>query len=127
MLTVEVRVTGPIVEGRGPAVVDDMLRDARTDLAATGLHEVMDHLAASIRHRTPYYETRLNIESGPNVEIVNDDRVIYGRWLEGVGSRNYPKTRFRGYRAFGRAYGIVAARAQAVLQWMVDRHIHRLR
>jgi hypothetical protein len=25
---------------------------------------------------------------------------VYGPWLEGVGSRNFPVTRFRGYHAF---------------------------
>jgi hypothetical protein len=31
---------------------------------------------------------------------VHDSNIIYGAWLEGVGSRNYPVTRFRGYSMF---------------------------
>jgi hypothetical protein len=28
---------------------------------------------------------------------------VYGPWLEGIGSRNAPVTRFRGYHAFRKA------------------------
>jgi hypothetical protein len=32
--------------------------------------------------------------------IITDTPVVYGPWLEGVGSRNFPATRFRGYHTF---------------------------
>jgi hypothetical protein len=32
--------------------------------------------------------------------VVTDTPVVYGPWLEGVGSRNAPTTRFPGYHTF---------------------------
>ncbi len=31
---------------------------------------------------------------------VHDSGIVYGPWLEGVGSRNFPVTRFKGYSTF---------------------------
>ncbi len=31
---------------------------------------------------------------------VHDSDIVYGPWLEGVGSRNFPVTRFKGYSTF---------------------------
>lgn len=34
--------------------------------------------------------------------VITDSGIVYGAWLEGVGSRNFPKTRFKGYSIFRR-------------------------
>jgi hypothetical protein len=107
----DVHLFGPFFDGRADDAAEQYCIDVRTDLATRGLIGVMDVLASphptGIRKRTPFYETRLNIAGNPLTDdsvVVNDDDVIYGRWLEGVSKRNFPTTRFRGYHAFGRSF-----------------------
>lgn len=43
--------------------------------------------------------------------LITDSGIVYGAWLEGVGSRNSPVTRFKGYSIFRRTTRDVQNRA----------------
>lgn len=43
--------------------------------------------------------------------VITDSGIVYGTWLEGIGSRNFPKTRFKGYSIFRRTTRDVDSRA----------------
>ena len=45
-----------------------------------------------------------------------DTGIIYGYWLEGIGSRNFPKTRFRGYRMWRDATQQIQAEAEKIAE-----------
>lgn len=80
------------------------MREALDEVARQGYANVMTNLNGSIRHPTPYYETQITIHAPqPGEREVTDRGVIYGHWLEGTGSRNFPVTRFKGYASFRRA------------------------
>lgn len=124
---------GPMFNGRADDAVEDLCRDLRSDVATQGLIGVMATLAQphpfGIRKRTPYYETRLNIAGSATSDetlVVNDDNVIYGAWLEGVGTRNFPVTRFRGYGAFGRSFRRLVASLPATLQRLIGPHLRKM-
>jgi hypothetical protein len=55
-----------------------------------------------------------------------DTGIIYGYWLEGVGSRNFPKTRFRGYRMWRETTQQIQAEAEKIAQPHIDRAVARL-
>lgn len=55
-----------------------------------------------------------------------DTGIIYGYWLEGIGSRNFPKTRFRGYRMWRDATQQIQAEADKIAQPHIDRAVERL-
>lgn len=55
-----------------------------------------------------------------------DTGIIYGYWLEGVGSRNFPKTRFKGYRMWRKATQQIQAEAEKIAQPHIDRAVARL-
>lgn len=55
-----------------------------------------------------------------------DTGIIYGYWLEGVGSRNFPKTRFKGYRMWREATQQIQAEAEKIAQPHIDRAVARL-
>lgn len=100
--------TGPLFDSRADAYTDDFCEEVTSDIAQHALSGVQFNLDASIKYPTPYYETQIRIKGIPGGKQVDDRGVIYGHWLEGTGSRNAPKTRFRGYFSFRRAYDSVS-------------------
>jgi hypothetical protein len=72
------------------AYVDRLERN----LADEGRQILLGELDRVLKTQTPYYTTRIKVEDGHRI---TDSRVVYGKWLAGVGSRNYPVTRFKGY------------------------------
>ena len=58
---------------------------------------------------------------------VNDAGIIYGWWLEGIGSRNFPVTRFRGYFSFKRAAATLRVQAPKIAERLLrQRYLERL-
>lgn len=97
-----VRIAGPLFDGLAEMYIHDMVKSMEVELAMQAMSYVHENLDKSIKHPTPYYETQINIMQRDGHLVVNDRGVIYGPWLEGVGSRNQT-TRFKGYAAFRRA------------------------
>lgn len=120
-LKIDIDTSGALLEGRARRYISDFRYDATDAVAQDAISTVHRNLDRSIRHPTPYYETRIQIErASPDRVSVNDDRVIYGPWLEGTGSRNRT-TRFKGYRSFRRAQQEVEGRVPATLTRLEQR------
>ncbi len=98
----DVRLSGPLFDGLAHLYVEHMITSCEQEIAMQAMAYVHENLNASIKHPTPYYETQINIMRRGTDLVVNDRGVIYGPWLEGVGSRN-ETTRFKGYSSFRRA------------------------
>jgi len=58
--------------------------------------------------------------------VIDDTRVVYGPWLEGVGSRNQA-TRFKGYAIFRRTKDKLQKMGRDILAKHVQRALERLR
>lgn len=132
MIAVTVSLHGPVAEGYAPQIVDDYVHDAVWDVAGQGLADVNTTLNASIQHPTPYYETQTTLNwgasSGGVSAIVHDRGIIYGPWLEGIGSRNAPKTSFKGYHAFEKgAIALNDGQALRVAESTMRRYLPKLR
>jgi hypothetical protein len=120
---VDVRVSGPVFDGRADAAVRDMCDEAERDIASQAYAEVMTHLNASIREPTPYYETQITVTKTASGRRVHDRGIVYGPWLEtGAGRR----TRFRGYHSFARAAAAIEAKAPALVQRALRRALSRM-
>lgn len=105
MIEIEVHASGPIAEGRATAILDDYTEAAVNELAAVAFGRTSEVLNERIQYPTPYYETQTTNEKvGATERVLHDRGIIYGPWLEGVGSRNYPVTSFKGYKAFTAGY-----------------------
>lgn len=99
----DVRVSGPLFDGRAEAAVEDFLDDARQVVAARASNYVHEILDRDIRNPTPYYETQVTVDNAvEDLTRVHDRGIVYGPWLEGVSEKNQT-TRFKGYSAFARA------------------------
>jgi hypothetical protein len=68
--------------------VTELCRDARDEVGKQALADWHGFLDTSIRHPTPYYETQPVMQERGGAAVVHDRGIVYGPWLEGVGSRN---------------------------------------
>lgn len=100
----DVTLSGPFFDGRDHAVLDAMCDAIAEEVADEGRDIVRLNSDTSFKTQTPYYVTKLRVnDAGQHSRDVTDSGVIYGKWLEGTGSRNFPVTRFKGYAMFRRA------------------------
>ena len=84
-----------------------MAADVQSDIAKAAEDTWQAYMDASFRHNSGRYQSHVNIAKRDKDLVVNygwpDSGLEYGPWLEGVGSRNSPVTRFPGYFALRRA------------------------
>jgi hypothetical protein len=126
-IRVNVNSRGPMVDGRAQRALHEYTDRVDYAVANEAENLVRGRLAQSIRKRTPYYETRITTRrSSRGGYEVTDQGVVYGPWLEGTGSRNYPVTRFRGYRAFTRARALIQTRAPGIARRILPRYTRRM-
>lgn len=96
----EVVLSGPIFD-RGEQIMEAWGRDLLDAYGAQGLSHIGQIMDASFRNPTPYYETQVTYDAAGDVGVIHDRGIVYGPWLEGVGSRN-ARSRFKGYHMFRR-------------------------
>ncbi|RSN26497.1 hypothetical protein DMC63_01285 [Streptomyces sp. WAC 05977] len=120
-----VSVSGPFFDERNPAAMQQLEDDGLTRLGGQALANVHTLLDTSLRNPTPYYETQLMTERQGDTQFAHDRDIIYGPWLEGVGSRN-ATTRFKGYHHWRLATQQLEAQADQLLVPLVDQAVGRL-
>jgi hypothetical protein len=98
----EVNLSGPVFDGTAHKLVAAALLEAQSEVAAHGSATLHGFMNATFKNPTPYYETQVVTSSRAGDLVVNDRKIIYGPWLEGIGSRN-ARTRFKGYANWRRA------------------------
>ncbi|MFJ4682056.1 hypothetical protein [Streptomyces sp. NPDC088789] len=115
---------GPLFDGRAARAMDAAVDDAREDVAEFAEVHVLALMGAAFRHPTGYYESRVTTSRlSADTSLVHDQGVVYGPWLEGVGSRNSPVTRFPGYWHWKRTKAQVAVRGLPVAEAAVRRRL----
>jgi hypothetical protein len=93
---------------------------------------VQAYLPGSYRRDRPdphpgLYESSIHTErSVVDHLIITDTPVVYGPWLEGVGSRNYPVTRFAGYHTFRRVSQLLDSMAEVKADSELTPYVERL-
>lgn len=95
-----VSYSGPLFDGTADGIISRYCKSAEDKIGQHAEDEVHARLGEVIRHPTGYYESHIHTEMQADDLVVTDTPVVYGPWLEGVGSRNSPKTRFPGYHTF---------------------------
>lgn len=123
-MSLDITFDGPLFDGRAERAMERACDDARDDVASFAEERVLMGTSASFKTRTPYYETRITTTRVTSeVSLVWDQGVVYGPWLEGVGSRNAPVTRFAGYHHWRKAKDAVMARGPQIAELAVQRHL----
>lgn len=122
---VEIKYSGPIFDGTIEDVLDDFREAAERDVALVGKQLVKEQLRTALKHPTGHYESQIEVERVQNDFMVTDGNVIYGAWLEGVGSRN-KATRFKGYATFRKVKQVLEGNAGEIAEETLQKYIGRM-
>lgn len=120
---IDVSSRGPIFDGRARALANAYVNRLERNLAEEGVTIVREELQKVLQHPTGYYESRITVERGT---VITDGGVVYGPWLAGVGSRNFPVTRFQGYPHWIRARLRLRERKQGVAERLLRQYVGRM-
>lgn len=117
---------GPLFDGRALAELNQFEHEAVRTVAEQGYADIHHALDLTLRDPTPYYETQIQVERVTDEFYrVHDNGVIYGAWLEGVGSRN-KTTRFKGYANWRRVGQALEDKAPKIAAQILSRYIERM-
>lgn len=125
-INTNVNASGPLFDGRAQRAANEYADQLRYRVATEAEDMVHARLRQVLKHPTGYYESRIRVERAGETYQVTDGGVIYGPWLEGTGSRNFPVTRFRGYATFRRVKALIDRRAPGIAQRLLRRYIGRM-
>lgn len=117
-----VHLSGPLFDGRTQQELQKVTREMEKQVAASFTQQWMGNMNSSFRTQTPYYMTQVTNQEMPGQHVIHDRGIIYGPWLEGVGSRN-KSTRFKGYWSLKRAYETTMGRVQSLCEDIMRRHL----
>lgn len=129
MTDISVEFSGPVFDGRAAEAMRRLADEAQKTVADHAETTWRDFMDASFRTQSPGgYQSHVNIARRDKDLVVNDgwpdSGLEYGPWLEGVGSRNSPVTRFPGYFALRRAAEKVEGEVGTITQPIVDKYVH---
>lgn len=116
-------VSGPLFDGRAQTATEQAGREIERTVATAGTDMVRARLNTVLRTQTPHYRLKIAARENRPGWKVTDQGVIYGHWLEGTGSRNYPVTRFRGYATFRKVTPQLATRAKRIAGIVIAQYI----
>lgn len=122
-LNVSTTSRGPIFDGRARAAANAYVNRLERDLAEEGLNVLRSEMHRAFRNPTGYYESRCKVVDG---NTITDSRVVYGPWLAGVGSRNFPVTKFKGYDHWIQTRHQLNARKQGIGERLLRRYTGRM-
>lgn len=125
---VSVEFKGPMFDGRAAEAMRKLAEEAQKTVAEYAEDTWRSFMDASFRTQSPGgYQSHVNIARRDKDLVVNDgwpdSGLEYGPWLEGVGSRNSPVTKFPGYFALRRATVKVEREVPEVVRPIADKYV----
>jgi hypothetical protein len=120
-----VRTSGPLFSGEAGRVLDRMTEEIAAEIAKVAEQDVHHRLGQVLRHPTGKYQRRVRVQVQGTRAVVDDQRSVYGPWLEGTGRRNR-HSRFKGYATFRKTLQQVQGKSVGIAQQVVSRTLGRL-
>lgn len=126
--SIHVDIKGPLFNGVALHELDLAFAAVQKEVASYAEYQWQMNMNDSFQNPTGYYQSKVNVARRGLDLVVNDgypgSGVLYGPWLEGVGSRN-KTTRFKGYFALRRAANSVAQKTAAIAEPIIRTFISR--
>lgn len=91
---------GPIFSEAASEIINRYIDDVLDRMSEVAVDDIQNRLDDVLVAPTGFYRSQIRSDRATHSRVITDSNVIYGPWLEGVGSRNYPTTRFKGYSTF---------------------------
>jgi hypothetical protein len=130
MNDINIELSGPLFDGRAEEDMRRMAEEIQRTVANFAEDTWQSYMDASFRHPTGRYQSHVNIARRDKDLVVNDgwpgSRLEYGPWLEGIGSRNSPVTRFPGYFALRRAAAHTDREVPRISAPIVDKYVREV-
>lgn len=124
---IDVHFSGPMFDGQAVESMRRMSDEVQSEVAKAAEDTWQTLMDASFKNPTGAYQSHVNIARRDKDLVVNDgwpgSGLVYGPWLEGVGSRNSPVTRFPGYHALRRAAELVERDVPQIAAQIVDKYV----
>lgn len=125
---IHIDVKGPLFNGVAIHQLDLAFAAVQREVASYAEYQWQMNMTDSFQNSIGRYQSKVNIAKRGLDLVVNDgypgSGVLYGPWLEGVGSRN-KTTRFKGYFALRRARNSVAQKTAAIAEPIIRAFIAR--
>lgn len=127
---VEITFTGPFFEG-AESIIQAYVGETERVLGERALDLVDANLQESIRVNRGVYTSQIRLTQQDAGTVVDDgwgetNELPYGKWLEGIGSRNAPVTRFEGYHSFQRAAETLDEEKENIAAEVLDKYVGEL-
>jgi hypothetical protein len=121
----DVTLSGPFFDERRDQIMHRMTTDIQHAVADQAFDTWTTLMDYHFQHPTGVYQSFAHVVDDDPDTLVNDgwgvtNQLPYGPWLEGVGSRNAPVTRFPGYHSLRDAYLTTDRMATDLAQPHVD-------
>lgn len=118
-------VSGPLADGTAHQAVRDWLDATKQDVADQAVTRLRAVTMDRTGRATGHYQKMIRTTLLNYKDVLVDDPVIYGPWLEGTSKRN-ESTRFKGYRLWRRTRLQVKREAPKIAQAKLPEYIERM-
>lgn len=118
-------IKGPLFSGEAASTIKAFQDEAETTIGDYVVNEIQSELGRVLKNPTGYYRSHIVTDRQSDDSAVHDSNVVYGPWLEGVGSRN-KSSRFKGYATFRRVSQQISARVGPVAEKILPKYLGRL-
>lgn len=128
--SIHVTTSGPLFNGVAEAELAAAVLAVQKEVADYAEFQWQMNMTESFQNPSepPRYQSHVNTMKREADLVVSDgypgSGLLYGPWLEGIGSRN-ATTRFKGYFALRRAAQSVSAKASAIAKPVIDVFIRK--
>lgn len=135
-MTVTLKMTGPLFKAGGPRLEKEV-NGAIKQLVQMGEERLVETMRvgpagvflsvaqAGEKASSGNYRRNISTKFGNLSALIMDGNLVYGPWLEGIGSRN-ETTRFKGYASFRRVGDWLNGKSRDILDAYIRRFITRM-
>lgn len=125
MVQIVVDRSGPMFNGIASSAMTGFIEASERAVADRGYELVQNDLSQVLQNPTGHLQSQVNVRREADYSLINDGGIIYGPWIEGVGSRN-KSTRFKGYFTYRRMSQKLQEEAGAIAERVLQPFIRRM-